>query len=114
MKILLKFLLLILISISFTNAYSNDSKKSETYFKLGVFDFKHLTDMTAVNIKKVTDNNVELPYLGEITQIYDLMAMADIQESFSDEINKANREEYAIYKIQQKQLYVMKKRSAWR
>ena len=97
MKILLKFLLLILISISFTNAYSNDSKKSETYFKLGVFDFKHLTDMTAVNIKKVTDNNVELPYLGEITQIYDLMAMADIQESFSDEINKANREEYAIY-----------------
>ena len=25
------------------------------------------------------------------------MAMADIHESFSDEINKANREEYAIY-----------------
>ncbi len=97
MKIFIKSLFLILFFSCLSNAEDNVSNKSEKYFKFGVFDFKHLTDMTAINIKSVTDNNLELPYFGEFTQIYDFMLMADIQESFSDELNKANREEYAMY-----------------
>ena len=59
-------------------------KKSEeeTYYKIGVFDYAHQTDMLAINKKKVTDNTFNSKYLGDLTQIYDIMTQAVLLRCF--------------------------------
>ncbi len=95
MNIILKTFLLVLFSFSLSSA----DVKEETYIKIGVFDYSHQTDMFALNRKKVTDKVVKSDYLGELTQVYDLMILGDVNESFThNNDNKIkNREEYAFY-----------------
>ena len=68
MKISIKFLVVIITWFSFTNTYSE-----EQYYKIGVFDYAHQTDMMVINKKNVTDNTIDINYLGDLTQIYDFM-----------------------------------------
>ena len=55
--------------------------------------------MMVINKKNVTDNTININYLGDLTQIYDLMIMGDIDESYTldNEGGIKNREEYALY-----------------
>ena len=95
MKILIKFLFILIAYLSFSNTYAAE----EQYYKIGVFDYAHQTDMMVINKKNVTDNTININYLGDLTQIYDLMIMGDIDESYTldNEGGIKNREEYALY-----------------
>ena len=87
-----KFLFIIFILNFYSLSYAE-----EIYYKFGVFDYSHQTDMYAFGRKKVTNNQVNISFLGEVTQIYDLIIMADKEESFQADRETKNREEYAGY-----------------
>jgi len=95
----MKTLTVTIFSIIFFCSFANAEIKEETYYKIGVFDYAHQTDMLAINKKKVTDNTFNSKYLGDLTQIYDIMILGDVNESFTHDNDKniKNREEYAIY-----------------
>ena len=98
MKFFIK--LLIIITITTPYSYSEQNKNnSDTYYKIGVFDHSHETDMLAINKKKITNNTINVNFLGDLTQVYDLMILYDSDESLTldNQNNKNNREEYAFY-----------------
>ena len=98
MKLFIKFLTIIIITTSYS--YSEQTyNNSGIYYKIGVFDHKHETDMLAINRKKITDNTINVNFLGDLTQVYDLMVLYDSDESFTldNESNLKNRDEYAFY-----------------
>ena len=74
-----------ILSIIFFCSFANAEIKEETYYKIGIFDYSHQTDMLAINKKKVTDNTFNSKYLGDLTQIYDLMFLGDVNESLIDD-----------------------------
>ena len=98
MKLIIKLLTLILITTTYSHSEQNNNNPG-TYYKIGVFDHAHETDMLAVNKKKITQNIINVNFLGELTQVYDLMLFYDSDESltFDNQSNKKNREEYAFY-----------------
>ena len=57
--------------------YSKNSLDKEVYYKIGIFDYKHPTDMLAVNRKVVHNKQTDLRYIGAVNKIYDLMIMGD-------------------------------------
>ena len=100
MKIFIKIFFLAIFIFPNSNADANNiMNDTGKFIKFGVFDFKHQTDMFALGVKKVTNNNIELPYLGELTQIYDLILMTDLDESLThdNQSDTNKREEYGIY-----------------
>ncbi len=97
MRITISLIFLFLLSVKLNSAFAEDKLQEETYIKVGVFDYIHQTDMYVVNRKKVTDNYLNIKYLGELTQIYDLMLMGDVREGYSDKATLKERGEYAIY-----------------
>ncbi len=72
----MKILSRAIFSIMFFCSLANAEIKEETYYKIGVFDYSHQTDMLAINKKKVTNNTFNSKYLGDLTQIYDLMILS--------------------------------------
>ena len=77
--------------------YSKNSLDKEVYYKIGIFDYKHPTDMLAVNRKVVHNKQTDLPYIGAVNKIYDLMIMGDKNNFYSYKDNGDDRDEYAIY-----------------
>jgi len=91
MQLILKLILILTFLSSSSNA--ND----QLYFKVGLWDFKHETGGLALNIKKVTDNDFNLIYLGELTQVYEFTGFTDKKNYFSKGKEVQDREEQAIY-----------------
>ena len=58
----MKILSSTIFSIIFFCSLANAEIKEETYYKIGVFDYVHQTDMLAINKKKVTDNTFNSKY----------------------------------------------------
>ena len=67
MKLFIKLLTLIIITTTYSHSEQNNNN-SGTYYKIGVFDHVHETDMLAINKKKITENKISVNILGELTQ----------------------------------------------
>ena len=91
MRIILKFILILPILSSTSNA------DDHLYFKIGLWDFKHETGGLALNIKKVTNNYFNIFNLGELTQIYEFTGFTDKNNHFSKGKEVQDREEQAVY-----------------
>ena len=98
MKLFIKLLMLIIVTTNYSHREQKNNNSS-TYYKIGIFDHAHETDMLAVNKKKITQNIINVNFLGELTQVYDLMLFYDSDESLTldNQSNKKNRKEYAFY-----------------
>ena len=94
---LIKKIILIVTLLLFTNSVNS----AELYSKFGIFDYKHRnsTDALALNFKVVSDTDFNLPFLGELNQIYEFTGLIDKNNVLSDSQVKetANTEEYAVY-----------------
>ena len=99
MRVLIKILFIVFLYAYMPQAYAKDDYSNQTFIKVGVFDFKHQTDMLAIGKKKITENKIDLPYLGNLEQIFDIILMTDLKESltFDNQDGLDEREEYAIY-----------------
>ena len=64
-NIVMKFILKLILILTFLSSSSNAN--DQLYFKVGLWDFKHETGGLALNIKKVTDNDFNLIYLGAVS-----------------------------------------------
>jgi len=52
MRDLIKILFIVFLYASMPQAYAKDDYSNQTFIKVGVFDFKHQTDMLAIGKKK--------------------------------------------------------------
>ena len=91
MRIDLKSLTILFFIIVLNKAYS------QTYFKTGIFDYKHQTGGLILNKKNVKDNSFEIFNIGELYQISEISGIIDKGNNFSRGKDLKKREEYAIY-----------------
>jgi hypothetical protein len=94
-NIVIRIVLKIFLISSFLSTTSNAN--DQLYFKIGLWDFKHETGGLALNIKKVSNKNLNILNLGELTQIYEFTGFTDKKNYFSKGKEVQDREEQAIY-----------------
>ena len=95
LNIVLRIVLNLILILTFLSSTSNAN--DQLYFKVGLWDFKHETGGLALNIKKVTNKNLNIIYFGELTQIYEFTGFIDKNNHFSKGKEVEDREEQAIY-----------------
>ena len=93
----MKTILKTIFIVTFLTASFAANSSEKLYKKIGIFDYKHETGALAYNIKKVTDNNYNVFYLGELTQVYEFMGFWDKNDFFWKGEERKRIDEYGIY-----------------